>query len=132
MISTYVAVWWLSRLSEKFFERNEEYKSNKRVIERKLEYSEKVKISREQKEIRDLESDKKSIRWEDNSEFNQSIDDANNVLVSGIDMQPSEVLYNSDYEAYKEQFVKVRFFRPPDSLLFSSARHSYKILFFQQ
>lgn len=103
VISAFIAVWWLSKVSEKFFKRNEEYKQNKRAIERGLKYAEDVKMVKEKIEIRNLEFEKKSIKWEDNPEFNQSIDDTNDVTVSGISLQPSETLYNSDYEAYKEQ-----------------------------
>ncbi len=102
--SAYIAVWWFSRLSERFYERNETYKKNKRVILRWIEYEEKVSIAKKEREIRDAQADKKEIRYEDNEEFNSDFDDnSKEVQVAGITMRPSEVLYNTDYEAYKAE-----------------------------
>lgn len=103
-VSTYLLIWWVSKLSEKSFERFEMYKSNKRTIKRGLEYTEKVKIAKEQRKIRDEESDKNEIGYNDNEEFNSWLDDnQEDVQVSGVNYLPSEVLYNTDYESYKEQ-----------------------------
>lgn len=103
-ISAFLAVWWLSKASEKFFKKNEEYKQNKRAIERGLKYAEDVKMVKEKIEIRNLEFNKNSIQYADNDEFNISIDEENgDVNVFGVIMRPSEVLYNNDYEAYKEE-----------------------------
>lgn len=102
--STYLLIWWVSRLSEKSFERFEVYKSNKRTIQRGLVYTEKVKIAKEERKIRDEESDKNDIRYIDQEEFNTWLDDRQeNIEVSGVNYLPSEVLYNTDYESYKEQ-----------------------------
>jgi hypothetical protein len=102
--STYLLIWWVSRLSEKSFERFEIYKSNKRTIQRGLVYTEKVKIAKEERKIRDEESDKNDIRYIDQEEFNTWLDDSQeNVEVSGVNYLPSEVLYSTDYESYKEQ-----------------------------
>lgn len=103
-ISAYIAVWWLSRISEEFFRKYESYKINKRTILRELDYAEKVAIARRERKIRDSESDKKEVRYEDNDEFNTDFDDNSDIVrVAWISMRPSEVLYNTDYEAYKEQ-----------------------------
>ncbi len=73
--SAYFAVWWLSMLSERFYEKYEQYKINKTVIKRKLDYTAKVKEANEQRTIRDIEADKKQINYEDNSDFNDYLDD---------------------------------------------------------
>lgn len=102
--STYVLIWWISIWSEKSFKRFEEYKSNKKSIKRLVEYKEKVKIAKEEREIRDQESDKPEIRFIDNQEFNDWLDEnQDEVIISGINYNPSEVLYNTDLESYKEQ-----------------------------
>lgn len=104
-ISAFIAVWWLTILSENFYKKYKQHKQNKRIIDRELIYEEKVKIAKSEKEIRDIEFDKKSIKYEDNDYFNDFIDEfSERVIVGGIEMRPSEVLYNNDYEAYKEQF----------------------------
>jgi hypothetical protein len=103
-LSTYILIWWISIWSEKSFKRFEEYKSNKKTIKRLIEYKEKVKIAKEEREIRDQESDKPEIRYIDNQEFNDWLDEnQDEVIVSGIKYNPSEVLYNTDLENYKEQ-----------------------------
>lgn len=102
-ISSFVVVWWLSRLSEKFFEKNEQYKFNILSIKRKLEYKNKVDHAKEQRAIRDAESDKKDIRYEDNAEFNDDFDSvSDDVVLAGANFKPSEVLYNNDYDLYLE------------------------------
>lgn len=104
-VSTFVFMWWLSILSEKFYKKSEQHKQNLRVIDRELKYDEKVKIANREREIRDLESDKKKIQYFDNKEFNDYLDESQNDLdVFGYKMRPSEVLYHNDYEAYKEKF----------------------------
>ena len=102
-ILAFAFVWWLSIISEKFYEKNEQHKQNKRIIKRKLEYQEKISEATEQRKIRDAESDKPKIQYEDYDAFNESLDVANNetIEVSGISMRPSRVLYDTDYEAYK-------------------------------
>lgn len=102
--SSYVFVWWFSRLSEKFYERNETFKINQQTIKRKLDYKEKVGIAEEQRKIREAESDKSEIRYIDHKGFNSSIDEEQeNVLVTGLEYLPSEVLFNIDPESYKAQ-----------------------------
>ena len=105
-ISAYIAVWWISRISERFYERYEQFKINQFVIRRKLDYTAKVQESKEKREIREIESDKKDTDFEDNPDFNDFIDEwSPNVEVIGIQMRPSEVLYNNDYEAYKQELL---------------------------
>jgi len=102
-ISAFVVVWWLSLLSEKFFEKNEQYKLNILSIKRRLEYKNKVDYAKEQRAIRDAESDKKDIRYEDNAEFNDDFDSlSEDVVLAGTNFKPSEVLYNNDYDLYVE------------------------------
>jgi hypothetical protein len=104
-ISAFVVVWWLSILSTKFYEKNEQHKQNKRIINRRLEYQEKVVQAEEERKIRDVESDKPKIKYEDNEEFNNFYDDGKENIKNGkYEFLPSEDLYNNDYEAYKEDF----------------------------
>lgn len=102
-ISAYLVVWWLSLLSEMFFEKNEQYKLNILSIKRRLEYKNKVDFAKEQRAIRDAEADKKDIRYEDNAEFNDDFDSVSeDVILAGANFKPSEVLYNNDYDLYVE------------------------------
>ena len=102
-LSTYILIWWISIWSEKSFKRFEEYKLNKKTIKRLLEYKEKVKIAKEEREIRDQESDKPEIRYIDNEDFNKWLDDSQeNVKVGILSYSPSEVLYNTDFDSYKD------------------------------
>lgn len=103
LCSAFAVVWWLSKLSEMFFEKNEQYKLNIKTIKRTLEYKGKVDYAKEQRQIRDAESDKKDIRYEDNSEFNEDFDFASDdVVLAGTNFKPSEILYNNDYDLYVE------------------------------
>ncbi len=105
-ISAYIAVWWMSRISEKFYERYEQFKINQFVIRRKLDYTAKVQEANEKREIREIEADKKNTDFEDNPDFNDYIDEwSNDVEVMGIRIRPSEVLYNNDYPAYKQELL---------------------------
>jgi hypothetical protein len=102
-VSTYILIWWISIWSEKSFKRFEEYKLNKKTIKRLLEYKEKVKIAKEEREIRDQESDKPEIRYIDNQEFNAWLDASQeNVKVGTISFSPSEVLFSTDFDSYKD------------------------------
>lgn len=102
-IAAFAAIWWFSRLSEMFHKRYEEHQMNKRVILREIEYREKVGFAKQQREVRDQELDKKDIKYEDNDDYNQSLDNSQATpVISGISYRPSEVLYNTDYQAYKE------------------------------
>lgn len=103
-LSAGIFVWWLSMLSEKFYERNETFKMNKQTIKRKLEYTQKVKIAGEQRKIREAESDKNELRYNDYKSFNDFLNNGHeNVAVLGLEYLPSEVLYGTDPENYKEQ-----------------------------
>jgi hypothetical protein len=105
-VSAYLFMWWLSRLSEKFYKRNETFKQNKQTIKRKLDYEEKVKIANEQREIRDAESDNPEFRYEDKTEFNEWFDAKfeENIKVGNLEYTPSEVLFNTDFESYKNEY----------------------------
>lgn len=101
-ISAYMAVWWLSLISEKFYKQNEQYKANKIAIKRGIDYTEQIRAQRESIILREIEYEKPDINYEDNPEFNEHLDDLDEkVVVSGIPMLPSEVLYKTDYQAYK-------------------------------
>jgi len=102
-ISTFLFIWCFSILSELSFKRFEQYKTNKRTIKRLLDYEEKVKIAKEEREIRDQESDLPTIIYNDNKDFNEWLDSSQeNVMVGSLSYSPSEVLYNTDYQSYKE------------------------------
>lgn len=100
-ISAFVAAWWLSKLSEIFYKKYEEHKQENRIILKAIEYGERVKVASQERKIRDAESDKNLIKYEDNEEFNRTLDEEP-LSVAGLTMLPSEVLYNNDYEAYRE------------------------------
>jgi len=100
--ASFAANWWLSKLSEVFYRKYEEHKQEGRMIMRELEYKEKVKNAEQERKIRDAESDKNKIRYIDNDDFNNSLD-GKTVNVAGYDMLPSEILYNTDYEAYRDE-----------------------------
>ena len=103
-LSSAVFVWWFSQISEKFYKRNETFKMNKQTIKRKLDYQVKVGIAEEQRKIRETESDKDEIRFEDKSEFNTWLNESlENINVGKLQFLPSEVLFNTDFESYKAQ-----------------------------
>lgn len=103
--STYLLIWWASWCSERVYGKFESYKSNKKTIKRLLDYEEKVKIAKEEREIRDQESDKPKIRYIDNEEFNEWFDDKyEDVIIAEVAYKPSEALFNTDYESYKSEY----------------------------
>lgn len=103
-VSSYVAVWWLSILSEKFFEKYEQFKLNKKIILKKLEYSEKVVYQEEQTKLREAEYNKGKILYDTNKYFNQYLDGFDDsISVAQYKFKPSEVLYNNDYLAYVDE-----------------------------
>lgn len=105
IISSFIIIWWLSIISEKFFKKYEEHQMNKRVIKRDVEYREKVRYATFERKIREEEIDEveKIIKYENNDDFNQSLDDHHQeIKIAGVSMLPSEVLYKTDYEAYKD------------------------------
>lgn len=108
---SYLAVWWFTILSESFYKKYETHKQNKRVIQRELEYREKFRFAQAENKIKKLEQEqgKKDIEYEDNKEFNETLDASNEMVnVNGIMMNPSEVLYNNDYVAYRESLGSFR------------------------
>lgn len=106
-LSAYLFMWWFSRLSERFYERNETFKQNKQTIKRGLDYKEKVKIAEEQRKIREAEDDKDEIRYNDHEKFNNYLDEGiENVSLFDADYLPSEVIYNTDPEGYKDKLNK--------------------------
>lgn len=102
LISSFVFVWWLSRLSTVFYQKHEETLMEKRSAKRGVEYLEKVERVKSELEARKKIFDTR-IKYEDQKRFNDSMDDnLEKVSIAGTSMLPSEVLYNTDYEAYKE------------------------------
>lgn len=102
-LSSFIFVWWISLLSNKFYRKHEENQMEKRTVLREIEYKEKVKLAKSERAIREAESDI-GVKYEDNAGFNDSLDESEEkVSVAGIDMLPSEVLYNTDRKAYEDQ-----------------------------
>ncbi len=102
LISSFVFVWWLSLLSTKFYRKHEENQMEKRSAKRAVEYAEKVEIAKSEGEIRKAIFDTR-VKYEDQKRFNDSMDENfDKVNIAGTSLLPSEVLYNTDYEAYKE------------------------------
>lgn len=107
-VSTFVIVWWFSKLSEMFFKKHETHLMNKRAIKSELEYTEKYKKSKSERAVREV-SEAQKIKYEDNRDFNDSLDEQNpDVIVSSQSLLPSEVLYNTDYQAYVDQLDEWR------------------------
>lgn len=106
---SFVAVWLLSIWSEKFFKKYETHKQNKRVIQREIEYRERFRFVQAENKIKKIEQEqgKKDIEYTENEDFNNSLDEVEeSIEVGGISFKPSEILYNNDYEAYKEALVE--------------------------
>lgn len=103
IISSFVFVWWLSVVSNEFYRKHEENQMEKRSVLRAVEYKEKVKQAISERVMRDAESDT-GVKYTDNTEFNDYLDNlGENVTVAGLEMLPSEVLYNTDRKAYEDQ-----------------------------
>lgn len=113
-VSSFVFVWWLSKISESFYEKTEEHKQNKRVINKWIEFQEDKKIKLKLYYINQkLEKEKKeiskdisisSIDYQDNQEFNDWFDEINDIVkIWDIEYLASESLFNNDPEAYKEK-----------------------------
>lgn len=79
-ISAFIAVWWMSRISERFYERYEQFKINQFVIRRKLDYTAKIQEAKEKREIREIEADKKNIIYENQKTFNEDWDSNSDVV----------------------------------------------------
>lgn len=102
-ISSFVFVWWISLISNKFYRKHEENQMEKRAVLREIEYKEKVRLAKSERTIREAESDI-GVKYGENEEFNDFLDDGGEkVIVAGIEMLPSEVLYNTDRKAYVDQ-----------------------------
>jgi len=98
---SYLVVWWFSQVSERFYKKYEEHQTNKRVIKREIDYKEKLGYAIAEREIREQKFDDK-LQYNDNRDFNEWLDEHNDeVSVGGVSMLPSEVLYKTDYLAYK-------------------------------
>lgn len=108
-VSTFVVIWWLSKLSALAVQKNEEHNQEIKSIKRKILYKDKVDYAKEQRQIRDAESDKKDIRYEDNDDFNEDYDAASDdINIAGTNLKASEVLYNNDYDLYVEALREFR------------------------
>lgn len=106
-ISAFAFVWWVTIASEVFHKRYEQHQSNKRKIKREIEYREKVQDTKLQREAREEEYDlemKRDVKYEDNPDFNNSLDENMPFIeYTNTNLAPSEALYKTDYEAYKAQ-----------------------------
>lgn len=104
-ITSFVVIWWLSRLSEVFFDKYETHQAQLRGVKRRVDYEERFIQVVEEREIREQESDNQ-IKYEDNEGFNEWLDENNEEAnVAGTSMLPSEVLYKTDYLAYKSSLT---------------------------
>lgn len=102
-LSAYLFVWWFSRLSEKFYRRNETFIMNKESIKRGLVYNFKRQEKVESIELRELEVAERVVSYQDNTDFNEDYDSLNEIIsLSGATLLPSQVLYDSDYDLYIE------------------------------
>ena len=102
-LSSYLFVWWFSRLSERFYKRNETFIMNKMAIKRGLDYDFKRQEKVESIELRELEVAERVVSYQDNIEFNEDFDSLNETIsLSGTTLLPSQVLYDSDYDLYIE------------------------------
>ena len=102
-LSSYLFVWWFSRLSELFYKRNETFIMNKMAIKRGLDYDFKRQEKVESIELRELEVAERVVSYQDNTEFNEDFDSLNEIIsLSGATLLPSQVLYDSDYDLYIE------------------------------
>ena len=104
-ISTIVILWLGTILSEISYEKFETYLSNKRVIKRKVEYAARVTFAQEERKIRDAESDKNAMRYNDYVDYNEWLDEREGTVeVVGTSLNASEVLYNTDYQLYEAAY----------------------------
>ena len=101
-ISAYLVVWWLSLLSEKFVKKNEEHKERIKSVKKLILEKEKFYFENEMVQLREIESKKQQIKYEDNSEYNDYLDGLqDNITIGNITILPSRALYENDYVAYK-------------------------------
>jgi hypothetical protein len=101
-ISAYLVVWWLSLLSEKFVKKNEEHKERIKSVKKLILEKEKFYFENEMVQLREIESKKQQIKYEDNSEYNDYLDGLqDNITIGNITILPSRALYENDYGAYK-------------------------------
>lgn len=97
-ISAYLVVWWLSLLSEKFVKKNEEHKERIKSVKKLILEKEKFYFENEMVQLREIESKKQQIKYEDNSEYNDYLDGLqDNITIGNITILPSRALYENDY-----------------------------------
>ncbi len=68
------------------------------------------------------------IHYDDNPEFNEYLDEAGDVIVAGIAMLPSEVLFKNDPVAYKEQLLEFNNDQEVEYYLDMHAQHEADIM----
>ncbi len=101
-ISTFIVVWWLSLLSEKFVKKNEAHKERIKSVKKLILEKEKFYFENEMVQLRELEAKKQQIKYEDNLEYNDYLDGLqDNIVIGNITILPSRALYENDYGAYK-------------------------------
>lgn len=103
-LSAYLFVWCFSKLSEKFYKKNETFKMNKMAIKRELEYEFEVKERKRKIVLQASKTEAESrVRYQENPEFNEHIDNTNEIVfVLDNAFYPSRVLYDGDYDLYIE------------------------------
>jgi hypothetical protein len=89
-------------LSEKFVKKNEEHKERIKSVKKLILEKEKFYFENEMVQLREIESKKQQIKYEDNSEYNDYLDGLqDNITIGNITILPSRALYENDYGAYK-------------------------------
>ncbi len=100
-VSSFVFVWWLSRLSKIFFIANEEHKASVVTAKKIVILKEEFKLENEMKETREDAEKLAKIEYKINQNFNQDFDSSSEeISILGIDIPPSKALYENDYDVY--------------------------------
>lgn len=102
LCSAFAVVWWLSKLSEKFFEKHEEQKERVKTVKKLVIEREKFHLENEMVRTREEGQKKLQIKYDANQEYNEYLDGLQeNIAIGNITILPSQALYENDYNAYK-------------------------------
>jgi hypothetical protein len=83
-------------------QRREEHKERIKSVKKLILEKEKFYFENEMVQLREIESKKQQIKYEDNSEYNDYLDGLqDNITIGNITILPSRALYENDYGAYK-------------------------------
>lgn len=100
--STYFVVWWLSKLSVKFFMKNEEHLERINSVKKLVLEKEKYYFENEMIRIRKEDELKNQIRYDANPDFNEDFDSTNeDINILGVNILASQALYDNDYKVYE-------------------------------